>query len=328
MIQEIPPLPVIPQTLRIAASQGSKLVPFVGASVSRLAGCPGWDDFAQSALAFFVSKGVLSHAQLDQLSHLSARVKLSIALDLENSHPHLRVDFARILEPNPTKRQVGERIYGALWRLASTFITTNYDDWLDTRPTAEFTATEASTHDVAPPQPSTFYKESDITIENIDTPNAVFHIHGSVLDRTSMLLTTAHYLERYSSHRIDGFGATENPFLTFLQTLFELKNVLFIGYGLAELEILEYIIQKGELRRDGNEEPRHYVLQGFFSHELALAQSLEGYFKQFGVGLLPFSRDRLDHDQLTEVIDYLVMVLPRGAALSSAKRQEMDDLLL
>jgi len=172
-----------------------------------------------------------------------------------------------------------------------------------------------------------FYKRSQISPENLDVPNAVFHIHGSIRDPENMVLTTVDYLDLYSSHRIDGRENRENPFLTFLQTLFKLKNVLFIGYGLNELEVLEYIIQKGIDLPTTKEEPRHYVLQGFFTHELELARSLERYFNQFGIGLLPFSLDTRNWDQLVEVIDYLAREIPPGPPLALPKRLEMERLL-
>ena len=42
MIDEIPLYPPIPDRLRLAAKQGT-LIPFIGAGVSQLGGCPGWD---------------------------------------------------------------------------------------------------------------------------------------------------------------------------------------------------------------------------------------------------------------------------------------------
>jgi hypothetical protein len=93
------------------------------------------------------------------------------------------------------------------------------------------------------------------------------------------------------------------------------------------LEILEYIIQKSIKPSGSNEEPRHYVLQGFFSYELELARSLESYFNQFGIGLLPFSRDNLDWDQLVDVIAYLAQELPSNPQLALSKRNEMEALL-
>ncbi len=327
MIEKIEPIPKIPEVLRLAALQ-RKLIPFIGAGVSQLGGCPDWSEFANAALNFFIEEGKLNHAQLDQISSLSPRVKLSVALELEKQHA-LPIKFKKLLEPSVAKKKIGDEIYANLSKLATTFVTTNYDDWLNQNLPADFRADE-------PPSSSKptvtsrhlFYKRSEITVENLDVPDAVFHIHGSICDRGSMVLTTVDYLDRYSSHRIDGKGNHENPFLTFLQTLFQLKNVLFIGYGLNELEVLEYVVQKGIERLPNNdEEPRHYVLQGFFSHERELARSLESYFRQFGIGLLPFSRDECDWDQLVVVIEYLARELPPGPPLALPKRLEMEELL-
>lgn len=81
----IPLYPTIPDRLRLAAKQGT-LIPFISAGVSQLGGCPGWDEFANATLRFFVQEGKLSHAQLDQMSSQSARVKLAVALWLEQKY--------------------------------------------------------------------------------------------------------------------------------------------------------------------------------------------------------------------------------------------------
>ena len=152
------------------------------------------------------------------------------------------------------------------------FVTTNYDYWLDQNLADSLFLTDDNSSSVKANRHirHPFYKRNDISVKNLGIPNAVFHIHGSINDQGSMVLTTVDYLERYSSHRFEVKRNHENPFLTFLETLFRLKNLLFIGYGLNELEILEYIIQKGIETSKSKEEPRHYVLQGFFTHELSL----------------------------------------------------------
>jgi SIR2-like domain len=329
VIENIEPIPKIPQTLRLAALQ-RKLIPFVGAGVSQLGGCPGWDQFANGALQFFVGEGKLSPAQFDQIRSLSSRVKLSLALELEVQHG-ISIDFKNLLVPSDEERKrIGDSVYLNLSRLATMFVTTNYDDWLDRIPPAMILPAAPSSSAQQPPATTRhrFCKHTDMTVENWEVPHAVFHIHGSVHERESMALTTVDYLVRYSGHRIDGTGNRENPLLTFLQKLFGLKNVLFIGYGLNELELLEYVIQKGVTKGGAtNEEPRHYVLQGFFSHEIEVARALESYFCQFGIGLLPFSRDQRDWDQLAEVISYFSTELPPGPALALSERMEMEGLL-
>ena len=235
-IQPIPEIPQIPQRLRIAAKDGT-LVPFVGAGVSRLAGCLSWTELGTAALKFFVDQGKLDHGQLDQLTMLPCRMKLSIAQGLEKAHG-IQINYAKLLSP-PTPLE-GKRVHAGLSRLARTFVTTNYDKLLDQ------CYPEASTP-VPPDEPSSsmpsprqvVYKRADINVACLGPPDdKVIHIHGSVLDRASMVLTTRDYVDRYASHQPNGREEWENPYLSFLQHLFRRRSVLFIGYGLEELEIL------------------------------------------------------------------------------------------
>jgi len=328
MIEKIEPIPRnIPESLRLAAFQ-RKLIPFIGAGVSQLGGCPNWSEFADASLNCLVEKRILNYDQRTQIANLSPRIKLSVTTTLARQH-NLRIDFRKLLIPSEDKKRVGEEVYANISRLANTFVTTNYDDWLDQIPPETLRA-----DDLAPSQSQSlvtsrncFYKRDDIAVKNLGIANAMFHIHGSVRDQGSMVLSTVDYLNRYSSHRIDGKENPENEFLTFLEHLFKSWNVLFIGYGLDEMEVLEYILQKSNQNPKNKEEPRHYVLQGFFTSDLELARSLELYYYGFGVRLLPFSRDDRDWDQLITVIDYLAGEISPGPPLALSKRFEMEELL-
>jgi SIR2-like domain len=325
----IPLCPNVPESLKLAARRGN-IVPFIGAGVSQLAGCPGWDAFANAALKFFVDHGKLTYAQYDQMSRLHSRIKLSLALDLERRHGK-PIDFRALLKFQDHKQSLGQRAYEGLSQIGRTIVTTNYDEWLDAPvPEAHGIATLDSLSTPLSVDRKSIYRRNEIDIRALDQKNTVIHIHGSVIDRETMVLTTTHYLDLYASHRVDGKGDGENRFLTFLEELFKLKSVLFVGYGLGELEILEYIVQKAGRTKPENEKietPRHYIVQGFFSHEIEVAHSLEAYYRQFGIGLLPFSRDEQDWTQLVNVIEYLAREIPAHSILRSQILQEMEELL-
>ena len=325
----IPQCPDVPEALKLAARRGN-IVPFVGAGVSQLAGCPGWDAFANGALKFFVDNGKLTYAQYDQMARLHSRIKLSLALDLERRYSKT-IDFRALLKSQDHKHSFGQRAYEGLAQIGSTIVTTNYDEWLDA-PIPETSGLAALDSSSAPLSVSrkSIYHRNEIDTRALDQKDTVIHIHGSVMDRDSMVLTTTHYLDLYASHRVDGRGDGENRFLTFLQELFRFKSVLFVGYGLGELEILEYVVQKAGRARPENAEteaPRHFIVQGFFSHEIEVAHSLEAYYLQFGIGLLPFSRDEQDWAQLVDVIEYMSREIPAHSILPSQILQEMEDLL-
>jgi hypothetical protein len=128
-MEAIKRVPDPPKGLREAALRGT-LIPFVGAGASSIAGCSSWSEFADAALRFSVEQGKFSHGQLAQISHLHPRVKLSIALGLQAEHK-LPIDFRKVLYPNGKDNAQGRRLYENLRKLGKTFVTTNYDEWLD-----------------------------------------------------------------------------------------------------------------------------------------------------------------------------------------------------
>jgi hypothetical protein len=132
MTDRILPIPNTPPGLRDAAQRGV-LIPFVGAGASVLAGCPTWGQLADGALQACIEADKFTYAQLAQIQHLSPRIKLSIARGLEAEHV-LKIDYAKLI--NPTRgyetNDDGNRVYRSLGKLGQTFVTTNYDAWLDT----------------------------------------------------------------------------------------------------------------------------------------------------------------------------------------------------
>jgi hypothetical protein len=101
-----------------------------------------------------------------------------------------------------------------------------------------------------------------------------------------------------------------------------------VGYGLEELEILEYVIGKARLMAEPGETAiRHFLLQGFFSHEEELARSLSDYYAECGIELIPFLRDQKDWDQLIDVLEEYARIAPAGAPLNVQILKEMEALL-
>jgi hypothetical protein len=326
----IDPIPPLPPGLKEAALRGT-LIPFIGAGASRLAGCPNWIEFAERALRYFVDQGKFTHGQLAQLSQQHPRVKLSIARGLQRQH-NLPIKFDAILYPDGRNTNPkGRRLYEALSKLGRTFVTTNYDDWLDTTigaPPLTVSAVGGTGTPTIGQKPTIIYKVEELTPDNLERPNTIFHLHGSLLDPTRMILTTQDYVRHYANDRRADGPEGENRVLTFLGFLFSQKNVLFVGYGLEELEILEYVIGKARLMAEpGKTEIRHFLLQGFFSHEEELALSLSNYYAECGIQLIPFLRDQKDWDQLMDVLEEYASIAPAGAPLNVQIFKEMEALL-
>lgn len=332
MATELNAIPTIPDSLREAALF-RKLILFVGAGVSRLAGCPGWPDFADGALRQLVQKGQFTYSQLDQIKDLPPRVKLSIANSIEKD-TDTPIDYEALLHPKTrSENPQGRQVYSNLFALADVFVTTNYDRWLD-----DWVQEPAAGPVPAKPSPTpakqmrSIYKVSEFLCSELK-PNTVVHLHGSVADRDSMILTTRQYIDRYANDHRTGNADRENRALSFLEDLFD-RFVLFIGYGLEELEILEYVIGKAsELKKrrpaKGNDpvETRHFLLQGFFSHQEALREHMRKYYAHdCGIQLIDFSLDYKGHEQLVDVLDEFRRRIPKTEPLALLREQELEEL--
>jgi hypothetical protein len=331
MADELLPIPQVPAGLREAAQLGT-LIPFIGAGASRVAGCPSWAEFADAALKWLIGDGKFTYSQLDQIRHLHPRVKLSLARTLAKEKG-TNIDFHTLLHPKARREHKnGCRLYESLFALGKTFVTTNYDEWLDERIAEPIVAATPSTGpaDTLPVSPiRVVHKVDELLPALLSEPNTVIHLHGSLRDPAGMILTTQDYVGHYANDRLSGDPQKENRVLTFLDFLFKNKTVLFIGYGLDELEILEYVILKaGRPAGTSGRESRHYILQGFFSHEEALLRSLKSYYlSECDIQLIPFRRDDKDWEQLLDVLEDFALRIPASDLLVLQKRQEMEELL-
>lgn len=327
---EIRPIPAVPAGL-IEAATRTTLVPFVGAGVSQLAGCPRWSEFADRALDSLVAQKALTAAQRSQLGGLSPRVKLSVA-KLTARRKGVTIDYRGILQKTKdwSADPDGRRVYSHISALSSKFVTTNYDEWLDIAlPPFELSPEQPKTKtDRREEQRRTkLHLPSEITADNFLPPNTVVHLHGALADQENMVLSTSDYIRRYANDRRREEGDEENQVLRFLEFLFREKTVLFLGYGLEELEILEYVVMKARGTARQRNVAQHYLLQGFFSFEAEICASLQDYFLQeCGIELIPFSRDEKDWMQLIDVLESFAKALPTNDELVVQQLAEMEEL--
>ncbi|SDP22035.1 SIR2 family protein [Afipia sp. GAS231] len=332
MSDEIPLIPSVPQGLREAAQRGT-LIPFVGAGASVLAGCPTWGQLADGALKACIAADKFTHGQMDQIRHLTPRMKISIARAVEAEHG-LRIDYGKLVNPRGgyKNNEVGRRVYRSLGKLGQTFVTTNYDAWLDNEISEAPLSVSANppTRDTAGPPRirRRIVSVEEFTPANLNQPNCVVHLHGSLADPSGMVMTTRDYIRRYANDRGADDPTQENRTLTFLESLFQNKTVLFVGYGLEDLEILEYVIQKAR-QQTSSERPqaRHFMLQGYFAHEYELMRSLTQYYAQCDIELIPFRRDLRDWAQLTEVLEAFATAIPATTPLALQVQMEMESYL-
>jgi hypothetical protein len=283
----------IPPEIEQAALSGN-LVIFVGAGVSKLAGAPSWDEFATKTLEDLAKKNAITYAVIRQLSHLDARQKLTIA-SLIAKKENLNIDYPSLLEVTESK----SNIYGYIKEIGCAYVTTNYDGLL-------FSSVSSSTEGTVPPNHTLICNPEQFLAGVLLEPGTVVHLHGSIFQRDSMIITMADYLRHYGNKYVKDF----------LSELFAKHTVLFVGYGLGEIEILEHILRKG--RVSSQAEKKRFILQGYYSYEQNLFRYVCDYFKEcFGVYVLSFILDHREYHQIETVMkDWAAHLEVREPALS------------
>lgn len=258
----------------IQAGLNGELVLFVGAGVSTLLGLPSWDDFANQVLCEIRKKGGLNYSEIDQLRKLDPKKKLSIARLIADEN-EIKIDLTKYF----TSKMEGDSIYKSINDIGCTCVTTNYDELLAPR-FIEIDKKGSTTN----AQIQRITERDKFFAHILDEPGTVVHLHGSISKPETMICTTKEYLEHYDNKNVQEF----------LGELFQKKTVLFLGYGLKEVEILEYILRKGSAK--ATNERRLFALQAFYGTEQRLYDNLYDYYKKtFGVYLLGVLRDFEDY---------------------------------
>jgi hypothetical protein len=302
MSQTFNPRPIIPSEIENAAKSG-ELVVFVGAGISRLIKCPSWEEFADKILIQLVPS-VIDYYELAQIQAIQdPKIKLSIAriIALEKNKDLNFIDIFNIKPPD-------DNVYTYLNKFNCTFVTTNYDKFLTPQ-----------SRKAEPEDNWRFYNKDDLLREKLDVNGNVIHLHGCIDDPKNMVITTRDYLEHYSRREVQEF----------LLYLFESKTVLFLGYGLEEVEILEYILRRGGATKQGTTTRiKRFVLQGFFNAEMALSEKLERYYRDtFSATLIGFPKDYKSYSQQIEILaTWAEKLVFKGMALTDKAAALEDEI--
>jgi len=282
------------QLIKDAAKHG-ELVVFVGAGASMLCGSPDWRGFANQVVGALEKSSVLSFLEAEQLRGLGdPRRTLSIARALAKEQA-VAIDYDSILHP-PKPSAIGAELYELLAGLRPVFVTTNYDKWLDDAGPEELStevrAGSESEPAKRPSRRSKYYLREHLTSALLAERGAVIHLHGSYTEPNSMVVSLKDYIEHYADARVQAF----------LSAMFKNYTVLFVGYGLAELEVLDNIIRSNESLRTGAAEPQHFLLYAYRSTESVQTRFIEQFFRdQCGVRVIPYCIDAKGYQEVVEV---------------------------
>lgn len=277
-MRNILPLPELPPQI-VEAINRDKLVIFLGAGVSRLVGCLGWSDLAKNLVnrCFKESKNetdqnLITFKEKSNLLAINDHRKIiTICFKLLNKENKLDAFYNEVEKSLKYKEAIiAPNIYTDLAKVSARFITTNADEHFD----SNFRLKEYD--------PFNFIKGGI----NKDT---LYHIHGSIKYRQSLIFTLPQYFELYTS-----------PLLkTFLAEVFNTYTVLFIGYGLTEMDLLEYLFK---VDKKPIKEIKHFMLSAYYKGEENILDMEQAYYEDMNIEIIPYSKDEIGYEQLNLVI--------------------------
>jgi hypothetical protein len=266
----------------VNAVNNDKLAIFIGAGTSRIIGCMGWKDLAGNLL-----NRCLNTKKKDGTSCINFKEKETLSQN--DNHKKTITICHHILEQNgcediffeelnksldakPELLQ-SQNIYNELYGLRGLFITTNADIHFDNIFNAQHI----------------LYRKENFSRTNIDRTK-LYHIHGSILDKSSLIFKVPEYIQRYN----------DPQFRAFLETIFSEYTVLFVGYGMEEFELLDFIITKFDPDKGG--ELKHFILLPFYKGEENILEFEQYYYNSMGITVLAYEKDERGYSQLYEVI--------------------------
>lgn len=294
--------PDIPEGIKEAINK-NHLAVFLGAGVSRLLGCQDWHSLAVELLKTCLNYGYLNNTEYDSLINDSDNKKLiTIAYELlkEEKEEIFYDKLECSLKPS-SKCKLTNNIYEKILHIGTTFITTNADECFD------------SIWGKCSPNIIWNFKGNVVLPEN----HRLYHLHGSVVDRTSLVFTTSGYLNRYR----------DKDYQRFLRTLFSEYVVLFIGYGLSEFELLDFLMLKSD-DSNSNIEQKHFALMSYKADEKELSKYYDLYFKELNIKTIPYLVENNNYEILSDIIDAWQKQIADTTFLISNTVEDLNNIVL
>lgn len=274
-IELVPDLKKFPHIY--GARKNEKLVIFVGAGISALWGCKRWKEMAIALIDSCYEGGSIDHWAREILLNKysgSPRKLITIAKNILKDK-YLDV-LKTTLQPLHERKAKLPYLFNNLFALQASYITTNVDSHFS----GMFDADKIH------------FEPGKFTLK----PQNIVHLHGIIHNPESLVMTVDEYIRRYQ----------DKQFRDFLEAAFfdEKYCFLFIGYGVDEMEIIDFMIQKysSGVKSLKTFLHRFYILLPFYYNEEPLLNYEQLYFDQIHMSVIPYAINSKGYDQIDEVL--------------------------
>lgn len=283
-----------------------KIVFFIGAGLSRIIGYSSWEELANSAIdkleLNYYSKERIKNSVKDPLQ------KLSI-FETDNDHKSdtYKNFYSNTFSPFNDKVEKKRKVVGNPYDIIvskefkAAFITTNIDveilEALKRRDTLIDDFLKIKVTDKIQRLP---HDNNYLICNDYDSlaKDKVVMIHGKYDEADKIIMSNFDYIKEYYR--------SEKQLPNFLKKVFKQETVIFIGYGLSELPILETIFDLDESKKaedKAENEIKHYLLFDSFEHEKKLQETFQNYFSKFKIQIIPYHLDENGFDRIYNVLE-------------------------
>lgn len=260
------------------AHKDGRLIVFIGAGCSSLWGCKRWKEMAVTLVDDCYKSAKIDYwARENLISKYGAAPRKLITIAKSLLGDEYLSSLKTTLAFTPGRKELFPQLFQNLFALNASFITTNIDDHFSS----------------LFPQKDIHFDPQTFTSLSIK-PKTIFHLHG-IINNPPLVMTIDEYIARYQN----------SSFQAFLTEIFlDKKNCfLFIGYGVDEMEIIDFMVEKYS-KEDVLPDfmNRFYILLPFFKNEEPLLAYEQAYFDKINMSVIPYAIDAKGYDQLYEII--------------------------
>ncbi len=307
---------LIPPDIERLFLKSEKVAVFVGAGVSKLIGLPLWSDLAYKAIECLLNENIISYFEYKKIQNevISPKQKMTIFHDLL---PKTSAKANRFYEENVNKDDKDNNPYDLLVNFDWIKITSNIDNEffkaLDSA-ALEYKKEINLEELIKIPQRNAKKITGNFSAKTPIDSNTIYQIHGSLDNVAEAIVTTKDYIEAYYQK--------ESGLSEFLIKIFDEYNVIFIGYGLEEFEVLERVLSSTK------DYTKRYVLYPTYLNEMNYFRVIRKYFKNLHIEPIAYYLDFNGFKRLNDVLSsWFQHILSKRNTDYYKNIHEIDDVI-
>lgn len=321
----------------VRAMHEKSLIFFIGSGLSVHLNMPSWEGFASNYVNYIYENRNtgINYKTKNDLKNINDKKKvLSLCRFIAREN---NIEESQITEWFEVKNEENlNQIYKKLYEINAIYVTTNYDDALDLLAQKDIenislNNDEKSKIDRDNKNQKIFYRVEEFRNENIIRPGNIIHIHGSKESLESMVISNEDYLRRYGYNTCSNKpDSSQYIYSEFLRKIFNGNyTILFIGYGLEEIEILQYMFEHSFEKEEKQRENNRYMFLGGYSSDYGYIDILSQYYlKNYSVQIIPYDITNEGYDsEIIKLISKLYEFKNNKIVSIKSKLDFMEEVL-